>query len=454
MASHPVSSCHRLLMMPVACAGAIPEGPAVTDATWKTHPISGNYTNPHNWSTGQVPGGPFSTDVATFGASTITKLTSDDVPLQIGGWTFKSGAPAYTITAPVVFWSAGIVNGAKVTIVANASGDRIQFRNDSSAGSAKLVADAGATILFYDHSSADHARLTAKAGGLVDFSVGTGPGGLGKNTAGSIAGAGDYNLGGNDLITGSNNRSATVSGAISDGGTGSGSGALLEKVGTGTLKLSHAGNTYSGGTLLEHGRLDLAALGAVGTGAVDFVGLATLKIENSALSSHAFGNTVADFGVGDKIDLSGLKFVTHAKATLNGTTLTVKSGHVTDTLTLVFPETGTFKAKDDGHGGTKVVLVPPPAKPVANAATADKHHSDAHHAGHTADSLAADSFEFAYLAGFTGLDRASTPDFHFWHDQHEISLDAGSHEPFGWTDPSHANPGHDAHMLSGHDFFL
>jgi autotransporter-associated beta strand protein len=57
-----------------------------------------------------------------------------------------------------------------------------------------------------------------------------------------------------------------VSGLIGDGGTAGGTGASLVKVGPGTLALSHAGNTYSGGTTLEDGVLDLAAVGAAGTG--------------------------------------------------------------------------------------------------------------------------------------------------------------------------------------------
>ena len=64
---------------------------------------------------------------------------------------------------------------------------------------------------------------------------------------------------------------ATVArGLIADGGIGGGSGASLVKVGHGTLTLSHAGNTYSGGTTLEAGTLDLAAVGAAGPGAIAF----------------------------------------------------------------------------------------------------------------------------------------------------------------------------------------
>ena len=236
----------------------------------------------------------------------------------------------------------------------------VRFYGNTTAGTAVVTPVDGGKVSFFDFSTGGGARFIAKVGTTVDFSQSGGIGGV--ITAGSIEGAGDYELNGSGgkLRVGFNNRSTKVSGAVDD--TGGGTGAVLQKVGTGTLTLSHAGNTYSGGTVLTQGTLDIAAQGAAGTGAIYFdVGRQTLKIENTALANHAFSNVIGLFSVVDKIDLAGLKFVTHAKAHYDTVThlLTVKSGHVTDTLTLITPGNGTFKAKDDGHGGTKVVLVPP-----------------------------------------------------------------------------------------------
>jgi autotransporter-associated beta strand protein len=85
----------------------------------------------------------------------------------------------------------------------------------------------------------------------------------------------------------------------------------LVKSGLGTLALS-TDNAYSGGTALKAGRLDLAAVGAAGTGPIVFLGHVTLKIENAALSSNIFGNPIDFFARGDALDLSGLGF--HAGA--------------------------------------------------------------------------------------------------------------------------------------------
>jgi hypothetical protein len=48
------------------------------------------------------------------------------------------------------------------------------------------------------------------------------------------------------------------------------------------------------------------------------------------------------------------------------------SGHVTDVLTLVSPHGTHFVAGNDGHGGTKVTLDPPPV--AASVASLSPHH--------------------------------------------------------------------------------
>ena len=172
-------------------------------------------------------------------------------------------------------------------------------------------------------------------------------------TAASIDGGGTYELGQDQLSVGLNVPSAEVSGLIE------GVGGSLVKVGRGKLKLSGAGNTYTGGTILEAGKLDVAAVGAAGTGSVTFDGKATLKIENAALSSRHFGNPIDLFGKHDVLDLTGLHFHAGATATYHKAShhLTVHSGPVTDTLTLLSPLGTHFAAASDHHGGTDVFLV-------------------------------------------------------------------------------------------------
>ena len=106
-------------------------------------------------------------------------------------------------------------------------------------------------IVFDGSSTAGNAAITnTSSSAVTDFSGSTGPAGDNKLTAGSIAGAGSFLLGANELTVGGNNLSTDVSGVIS--GTGS-----LVKVGAGTLTLSGSANlggtTIDGGTLAVNG---------------------------------------------------------------------------------------------------------------------------------------------------------------------------------------------------------
>ena len=145
----------------------------------------------------------------------------------------------------------------------------------------------------------------------------------------------------------------------------SGSYSLI-KSGLGTLILS-ANNAYSGGTTLQAGTLYLTAKGAAGIGtlsnpgsdAITFQGTATLELANPALPGNVFSTPIDNFGRHDVIDLHGLHLHAHAKATYDAGThdLTVHSGSVTDTLTLLSPHGTHFGTASDGHGGTDVFLV-------------------------------------------------------------------------------------------------
>jgi hypothetical protein len=114
---------------------------------------------------------------------------------------------------------------------------------------------------------------------------------------------------------------------------------------------------------LQAGTLDIATVGAVGTGAIIFAGKATLKIENAAFSGHVFANPIDFFAKHDVLDLPGLKYHVGAISKYHPASdlLTVHSGHFTDTFTLLSPAGTHFATVKDGHGGTKVTLAPPHA---------------------------------------------------------------------------------------------
>jgi fibronectin-binding autotransporter adhesin len=296
-------------------------------------------------------------------------------------WNFSNAGTAKIVNkSSLVFLASSSATSASVTnnhnlvfndstsagaaaITNNAS---LTFNGASKGGSAIIVTTEGAGTSFWNFSNPEAARLIVQQGGFVDFSNTTGSLGDSKISAGSIEGAGQLDLGNNALTVGSNNRSTTMTGLIIDDGAGS-----MVKVGTGTLKLGHIDNTYDGGTTIVQGALSLAAKGAAGTGGIVFsAGKQTLIVANKALVNHDLDNSLFNLGFGDVLDLPGLDFVRgKTKAIFDGTTLTVRTGKVADTFTLINPDSGRYVVRSDGHGGTKVILTPLPAKAFANPDT-------------------------------------------------------------------------------------
>jgi autotransporter-associated beta strand protein len=297
--------------------------PRAQNATWLATPGSGNFNTGANWSPAIVP-----TGVASFNASSITALSLSS-STTIGGFTLNAGASSYVFALSfprvLTFTGAGItINGGAATInnggtvnfdntssagsatinnhdglffnnnstagaanIANtntvsfsgassagaatiSSDNLLEFSTHSTAGNSTIVTQSGGYTAFFGNSNGGTAQLIAQFHGFVDFSDSSGPAGNHVITVGSIAGAGNFYLGANDLVVGGNNLSTTVSGVISDCGT---TGAMclafpatsgsLTKVGSGVLTLTGA-NTYTGATTIVAG----STLALAGTGSI------------------------------------------------------------------------------------------------------------------------------------------------------------------------------------------
>ena len=166
-----------------------------------------------------------------------------------------------------------------------ANNSQLYFSDASKAGNATITNSAGAVVNFSNTSTADNAAITND--GIVDFSPSSGVNNDHKLSAGSIAGAGQYFLGSNELTVGSNNLSTTVTGVIADGGSAGGTGGSLVKVGTGVLALAGT-NTYTGGTTINGGTLSVSGDANLGdaAGALTFNG-GTLQITGTSFHSTA-----------------------------------------------------------------------------------------------------------------------------------------------------------------------
>jgi autotransporter-associated beta strand protein len=156
--------------------------------------------------------------------------------------------------------------------VSGASGGEVVFETFGgpgipTAGNAMLIANggldggAGGLIDFRGHSSGSTARVELFGNGSLDISYH----GRTLMTIGSIEGNGNVFLGARKLRVGSNNLSTTFSGMIQDGGVAGGAGGSLTKIGSGKLVLRHR-NTYTGVTVIEHGKLIVNNKSGSGTG--------------------------------------------------------------------------------------------------------------------------------------------------------------------------------------------
>ncbi|MBV9078117.1 MAG: autotransporter-associated beta strand repeat-containing protein [Methylobacteriaceae bacterium] len=171
------------------------------------------------------------------------------------------------------------------------------------------------------------------------------------------------------------NETGTLSGALAD--LPGGLPGELEKTGAGRLVLA-GHNTYSGGTVLRDGVLELASDGAAGTGTIALTdGPATLAIDRAALDGSAhLANTIVGFGEHDVLDFRDLGGAT--AASFNAATHTLRLSDAAGSLLASLDLEGSFggfvfTTSSDGHGGTMVTLdkAPPTIVPQAAAPALD-----------------------------------------------------------------------------------
>lgn len=174
-----------------------------------------------------------------------------------------------------------------------------------------------------------------------------------------------WSLGGDiDVVTGSVTFNQTSAVTLTSSNLIIGSGSVIQN-GTGTLHLAGS-NTYSGGTIIQAGTLEIASGALAGAGAITFAGTATLHID--AAPNVTFTNTIAGLTPDDKLDLAGMSAATTTaisgsyNSSSNLTVLTVhdtSGGGRTDTFQLSGDySAATWTVTSDGAGGVTVVDPP------------------------------------------------------------------------------------------------
>jgi autotransporter-associated beta strand protein len=138
----------------------------------------------------------------------------------------------------------------------------------------------------------------------------------------------------------------------------SGTGAVRQLGGGVTTLSGH--NSYSGGTDIAAGTLDVMTTDGAGTGAITFdAGSQTLRIEQTALSGGHFANVIAGFANVDTIDLRGVGLATTATLGLNNvlTIAGAPSGPIKLQLDPGQSFAGeVFQVTSDAAGGTNVTV--------------------------------------------------------------------------------------------------
>jgi len=259
------------------------------------------------------------------GATTISGGTVS-IAADSGLGTAPGGATAghLTLDGGTLTTTAGFTLNAFRGIALGGSGGTINVSagtltyNGIAAGAGSLTKAGGGTLTLGGVNSYTGATIISAgtlqlgaSGVIADASAVTVTGTLDLNgndeTVGSIAGSGTITSGVAGAVTlgaGGDGTSTTFSGVIQNG-----SGTVtLNKLGAGTLTLTGASNTYSGGTEIDAGTVSVASESALGTGGITFNG-GTLAVTESLTLSKAMtltGNGTLDVATGKAVEYSGI----------------------------------------------------------------------------------------------------------------------------------------------------
>ncbi|MDQ0038562.1 outer membrane autotransporter protein [Variovorax boronicumulans] len=291
-------------------------------------------------------------DKSSAGGATLVTATDANVTFTdastAGNATIENRGGGTTV------WGNANAGSARIT---NFAGGHTDFLDSGSAAQATLINETGGVVDFFDRATAGQATVLNKAGGVLRISR-LATGGI---DIGSLEGAGRVLLGAKTLTTGSLNTSTEVSGVIA------GAGGSLVKVGTGALTLSGA-NTYTGGTALRQGRLNLGHSQALGTGTLAMDDDTTLGFSAERLS---IANAIHLTGNRDPIiDTGG--FSGTLSGAISGAGFITKQGKGTLTLSGANSYTGaTLVAQGTLQAGAANTFSAASAHTVAAGATLD-----------------------------------------------------------------------------------
>ena len=333
-----------------AVSGALGTGPVTIDAA-SDKDVALEFT-------GSADAGTVAIDLADRGSNLLFRQNA------------SAGAATIDNSGDIIFLDTTSAGTATITVN---EGGRVNFDGNSTAANAAITLANHSILDFYGSSTAGNATITNSSGsvwfsisstadgativnnGEVDIS-GLTADGIG---IGSLSGAGDVYLGSRTLTLGKLGTDDTIGGIIQDGGFAGATGGALTKVGADTLSLTGE-NTYSGGTTVAAGTLDIGGGGATGSilGDVEIATGGTLAFNRS--DDFSFAGSIGGSGAVEKLaagttTLTGNSSAFAGTTSVNDGTLAVNGtlGGVIDVLAGARLEgTGTVGTTTVTSGGT------------------------------------------------------------------------------------------------------
>jgi len=249
-----------LVLITYICLGTV--AAHAQNATWLLNPGTGDWNTAANCTPATVP-----TGTATFGASNTTTITISSTTV-VGTLQFNAGAPAYTFNVSAIL----LVNGTGTLILSGAN----TYRGATNVELGTL--QAGSTTAL----SANSAFSVTALLDLHGF----------NNTIGSLSGTGIVTNNGASpatLSAGGSNSNTTFAGTLTDGSDSLG----FAKGGLGVTILI-GGNTYTGGTTINAGTLQIGDSGTSGSIAGNVTDNATFAFNRS--DSVTFSGVISGTG--------------------------------------------------------------------------------------------------------------------------------------------------------------
>ena len=226
-------------------------------------------------------------------------------------------------------WSAGIPSSANAATFNNTSGldSAVTLLAASNTGTLVFLSTGGATAYTFDTAATQNTNTLTIASGITNADTGAitfyntttlGGSQAWANNGGTMTFDGKVNLGSGSsgyALTVNGSGGVNIAGVIANGGSAAGS---LIYSGTGTLALSGT-DTYTGGTTISSGTVDIQNKSALGTGAASVASGGTLQLQGglasvaNAITLNGTGSTNASNVPQGALDnLSGANTVTGA----------------------------------------------------------------------------------------------------------------------------------------------